>query len=46
MAFLMMMGLPQCIISVPILLFRAPITIIVNDCVLLDQEIYPTSGIR
>ena len=45
-SFFALMGLPQYLIKVLILLFRAPMALIVHDSVRLDQRIHPTSGIR
>ena len=45
-SFFALMGLPQYLIKVLILLFRAPMALIVHDSVRLDQGIHRTSGIR
>ena len=45
-SFFTLMGLPQYLINVLILLFHAPMALIVHDSFRPDQRIHPTSGIR
>ena len=45
-SFFALMGLPQYLMTVLILLFHPPMALIVHDSVRRDQRIHPTSGIR